>query len=181
VLDAATGTGDLALALARHGATVVGVDFCGPMMALARAKVTAAGFDERIRFVEGDLLSLPFADSTFAAVASAFALRNVASIPDALAEMRRVVAPGGRVVILELTRPHQPVFRTLSRLYLHLLVPLVGGLATGQPEAYVYLPDSIDRFLSLDELHETMEQVGLRAVYCTQLTLGTVAVHVGVK
>jgi demethylmenaquinone methyltransferase/2-methoxy-6-polyprenyl-1,4-benzoquinol methylase len=112
-LDVATGTADLALALTQrypHG-RVVGVDFCPEMIEVGRVKVAAAGETPRIRFVIADALQLPFADGCFDAVTSGFALRNVADIPQAFAEMGRVAKAGGRVVCLEIARPMLPIFR----------------------------------------------------------------------
>ncbi len=180
-LDVATGTADLALALARqspHG-RVVGVDFCPEMINMGRGKVAKAGQNPRIRFVIGDALQLPFADGRFDAVTSGFALRNVADIPQAFAEMGRVVKAGGRVVNLEIARPTLPIFRQLFHLYFYRLVPLLGRVIAGQREAYHYLPNSLTHFLSPEELKAVMERVGLSKVWYRRLMLGTVAVHVG--
>jgi demethylmenaquinone methyltransferase/2-methoxy-6-polyprenyl-1,4-benzoquinol methylase len=183
-LDMATGTADLAIALARQTPTsyTVGVDVSLPMMGLGRRKVEAAGLAERIVFVQGDGLALPFPDRAFDCAVSGFALRDVASIPQALTEVRRVVAPGGRVVLLELTRPTRahPLFRRAFQLYFHRLVPPLGGWISGQPEAYGFLPESLDRFLSPEELKALMEEVGLGEIRYTLLAPGTAAVHVGV-
>jgi len=186
-IDVATGTADLAIALAGQTPTgyTVGVDFSLPMMALGRRKIErshleAAGLADRIGFVGGDALALPFPDDTFDCAVSGFALRNVTSVPQTLAEMRRVVAPGGRIVVLELTKPTLPIFRRVFRLAFHRLVPLIGGWITGEPEAYRYLPESVDRFLSPEELKALMEKAGLREVQYRLLALGIAAVHVGV-
>ena len=182
-LDVATGTADLALALTRHypHGRVVGVDFCPEMIELGRAKVAAAGQTPRVRFVIGDALQLPFADGCFDAVTSAFALRNVADVPRAFAEMGRVVKAGGRVVNLEIARPTLPLFRQLFRFYFYRLVPLLGRALAGQGDAYHYLPHSLTHFLSPEELKAVMERVGLSQVWYRRLILGTVAVQVGFK
>ena len=182
-LDVATGTADLALALARqspHG-RVVGVDFCPEMINMGRVKVAKAGQNPRIRFVIGDALQLPFADGRFDAVTSGFALRNVTDIPQAFAEMGRVVKAGGRVVNLEIARPTLPVFCQIFHIYFYRLVPLLGRVIAGQREAYHYLPNSLTHFLSPEELKAVMERVGLSQVWYRRLMLGTVAVHVGLK
>jgi len=182
-LDVATGTADLALALTRrysHG-RVVGVDFCPEMIGMGRVKVAAAGENRRIRFVIGDALQLPFTDGCFDAVTSGFALRNVADITQAFAEMGRVVKAGGRVVCLEIARPTLPVFRQFFHLYFYRLVPLLGRVIAGQGEAYHYLPNSLTHFLSPEELKAVMEGVGLSEVWYRRLMLGTVAVHVGFR
>jgi demethylmenaquinone methyltransferase/2-methoxy-6-polyprenyl-1,4-benzoquinol methylase len=181
-LDVATGTADLALALTRHypHGRVVGVDFCPEMIELGQAKV-AAGQNLRVRFVIGDAHQLPFADGCFDAVTSGFALRNVADIPRAFAEMGRVVKTGGRVVCLEIARPTLPLFRRLFHFYFYQLVPLLGRVLAGQGDAYHYLPNSLTHFLSPEELKAVMEETGLSQVGYRRLMLGTVAVHVGFR
>ena len=182
-LDVATGTADLALALARrypHG-RVAAADFCPEMIDVGRVKVAAAGQNPRIRFVIGDALQLPFADRCFDAVTSGFALRNVADIPQALAEMARVVKAGGRVVCLEIAKPTLPLFRQFFHLYFYRLVPLLGRVIAGQGGAYHYLPHSLTHFLSPEELKAVMEGAGLSQVRYRRLMWGTVAVHVGLR
>ena len=182
-LDVATGTADLALALARHypHGRIVGVDFCPEMIDVGRGKVATAGENSRIHFVTGDALQLPFTDGCFDAVTSGFALRNVTDIPQAFAEMSRVVKAGGRVVCLEIARPTLPIFCQLFHVYFYRLVPLLGRAIAGQEKAYHYLPNSLTHFLSPEELKTVMEKVGLSEVWYQRLMLGTVAVHVGFK
>jgi demethylmenaquinone methyltransferase/2-methoxy-6-polyprenyl-1,4-benzoquinol methylase len=182
-LDVATGTADLALALTRHAhhGRGVGVDFCPEMIALGRAKVAAAGEGLRIRFVIGDALRLPFADGCFDAVTSGFAMRNVADIPQAFAEMGRVVKAGGQVINLEIARPTLPIFRQIFHVYFYQFVPLLGRIVAGRGEAYRRLPNSLTHFLSPEELKAVMGRVGLSQVGYRRLMLGTVVVHVGVK
>lgn len=183
VLDVATGTGDVALALLQRypDGRVVGVDFSPEMMAIGREKAATAGLDGRLPFVNGDALRLPFPDDCFDAVTSGFAMRTVASIPAAFAEMQRVTRPGGRVICLELTRPTTPGWRHFHYLYFFYLVPRLGRLLGSWGKAYTWLPYSLWRFLSPDQLQAVMERAGLRDVGYRRLMLGTVAVHVGVK
>ncbi len=180
VLDLATGTADLALAVLGEtpARAVVGVDFVEAMLHLARAKLEARG-ERRVRLAAGDALALPFRDRAFAGVVSAFLLRNLADLPAGLAEMRRVTAPGGRVVALEITQPALPVWRDAFRLYFHRVVPALGGLVSGDRAAYTYLPDSVDRFVTPAELARLMAEVGLVDVRVRRLGLGTVTIHVG--
>ncbi len=157
---------------------VVGVDFVEGMLRLGREKLDALG-ERRIRLLAGDALALPFADGAFGCVASAFLLRNLADLRAGLAEMRRVTAPGGSVVALEITQPTLPGWRQAFRLYFHRVVPAVGALIAGNREAYTYLPQSVDRFVTPGELARLMEAVGLRDVRVRRVGLGTVTIHVG--
>lgn len=177
VLDVGTGTGDMALALTeRHpDAAVVGVDPTAAMMGVARRK---AGM-ERVRWAQADGLRLPFPDRRFDAAVSAFLLRNVVDVHQALAEQRRVVREGGCVVCLEMSWPRTPVFGALFRLYFADLMPRIAGVLSGQPAAYRYLPRSVQRFLTPQALSQAMEAVGLRKARCRRLALGTVTLHVG--
>lgn len=181
-LDLATGTGDLALALAeihRHR-VIVGADFAHGMLKIAEEKRRGEDVGGRIRLVEADALALPFESRTFAFVTSAFLLRNLADLRQGLAEMRRVSRPGARVVALEITQADLPGWAPLFRAYFHHVVPRVGALVSGDREAYSYLPQSVDRFLSPPGLCALMEAVGLRGVKYRRLGFGTVTIHTGI-
>jgi demethylmenaquinone methyltransferase/2-methoxy-6-polyprenyl-1,4-benzoquinol methylase len=176
-LDLGCGTGDLALELARAGVTsVVGVDPVPAMLAVARRKLDRGG--ARVALVEGDALGLPFADGSFDCVVSAFVMRNLADLPRALAEQRRVLQAGGRIGILELTPLGIPVLAQLFRLYFHGVVPLLGRLIAGDGAAYSYLPASVDRFPAADELAAMLDRAGFKVVRYRRFMLGTVALHV---
>lgn len=181
VLDVATGTGDLALEVLRQwpAAKVTGLDFTPEMLVAARQKVD--GVDAEIDLMAGDALHLPYLDGSYDAVVTGFALRNVTDIPAAFAEMARVTRPGGRVACLEIAKPRTPLFRQLFGLYFYRLVPIVGGLISGQRSAYTYLPHSLTGFLTPDEIAEVMRETGWQGVGYKRLMLGTVAVHVGVR
>jgi demethylmenaquinone methyltransferase/2-methoxy-6-polyprenyl-1,4-benzoquinol methylase len=195
-LDVATGTGDVAFeALRQYGpdgtgqtahsnlALVVGADFALPMMRVGQMR--AAGWPEpharQVRWTGADTLCLPFPDDTFDAVASGFLMRNVTGVAAALAEQRRVTRPGGRVLVLDVPRPPDTLLGRLFRFYFHQIVPRLGGLISGQPDAYAYLPRSAEAFLRPDELAAVMESVSLRQVRYRMLMLGMVALHVGIK
>ncbi|HKW91790.1 MAG TPA: ubiquinone/menaquinone biosynthesis methyltransferase [Methylomirabilota bacterium] len=181
-LDLATGTGDLALDLAEvhpHRA-VIAADFSLGMLAVAREKLGGVEQARRVRLMAADALALPFETRTFACVTSAFLLRNLADLEQGLREMRRVSRPGGRVVALEITQMTAPGFSALFRLYFHHVVPWVGHLVGGDREAYTYLPQSVDRFVTPAQLSALMEKVGLRGVSYRRLGLGTVSVHTGI-
>ena len=179
-LDLATGTGDLALALLAETRVraVVGVDFVEGMLRLGQAKLRARG-ERRVALAVGDALALPFPDRAFGCVASAFLLRNLADLAQGLAEMRRVTAPGGTMVALEITQPALPGWRQVFHLYFHRVVPAVGALVAGSRDAYTYLPRSVDRFVTPDELARLMATAGWREVRARRIALGTVTIHVG--
>ncbi len=176
-LDVGAGTGDMTLALLRHrpGSTVVSIDPSVEMMQLGQHKRDA----DKARWTHGDGLSLPFPDSCFDGVVSAFMLRNVTDVGRALAEQVRVVRPGGRVVCLEMTWPRTPGFRTLFKLYFSDLMPRITGTLSGQHAAYRFLPWSVQHFVAPDKLVEKMERAGLHNVRYRMLALGTVALHIG--
>ena len=180
ILDVGAGTADLSIMLARRrsGARIAGLDLTAEMLALGQGKVERAGLSERIALLQGDALALPFPDSSFAAVVSAFAVRNLPDVPAALAEMRRVVAPGGAVLCLELSQPRVPGFRALFRPYFTRLVPVLGAIVAGQQAAYAYLPASVDRFLSPEALQQAMAAAGLEGVRVKRLALGAACIHV---
>jgi demethylmenaquinone methyltransferase/2-methoxy-6-polyprenyl-1,4-benzoquinol methylase len=191
LLDIATGTGDIAFEALKQQPNlgqVVGADFTLPMMRVGQqrwhhAHSLANGHSSKtpLNWSGADTLHLPFSDSCFDAVVSGFLMRNVTDVFQALQEKIRVCKPNGRVLILEIPRPPNNLPGRLFRLYFHNVVPLLGGLITGQPEAYNYLPASADAFLSPEELRVKMEQAGLRQVHYSMLMLNTVALHVGVK
>ncbi len=182
-LDVATGTGEMARLLAqRYGESkIVGVDFCPEMLARARAKLATLSGGERVQLVTGDALRLPFPDRTFDCVTIGFALRNVTDIASAFGEMARVAKPGGRVVYLELTRPSSRLVRAIHRFYMFQIASRIGGLISGNREAYIYLPDSILEFPPPEEVKRIMERAGLEKVETYRLSFGAATVHVGIK
>src|SRR5438876_4859616 len=171
VLDAACGTGDLAIAAARTGATVTGLDFSERM--LERAQRKAPDID----WVRGDMLALPFADQSFDSATVGFGVRNVADLELALAELHRVLRPGGRLGILEITRPSGRL-RFFYSLWFDRIVPLLGKILPGG-DAYTYLPASVRRFPGPDELAKLLS--GFDEVRYRLFAGGIVALHTGVK
>lgn len=180
VLDLATGTGDLALAVRGLDPrrTVIGADFSEGMLRAAAVKPSVRA--ARLPLLGADALALPFRSRSFAAVTSAFLLRNLEDLARGLAEMQRVTRPGGRVVTLEITRPALPVWSQVFALYFHRVVPAVGALVARDRQAYTYLPDSVDRFLRPDALASLMTSLGYRDVRHVVLGLGTIAVHTAI-
>ena len=161
VLDCATGTGDLAIAFARAvGSTgeVVGTDFSAEMLAPAPGKAARAGVG--IRFEQADVTALPYPDSSFDIASIAFGIRNVADRVAGLREMARVVRPGGRVMVLEFGQPSAPVFRPLYNLYSRKILPMIGGVVTGNRRAYDYLDKSAGTFPCGDAFVAIMQETG---------------------
>jgi demethylmenaquinone methyltransferase / 2-methoxy-6-polyprenyl-1,4-benzoquinol methylase len=181
-LDVATGTGDLAFELARRmapGGTVVGADFSEGMLELARAKArdrTPDGVE--VRFEPANALALPYADAEFDAATVGFGARNLSDLAGGLAEMVRVVRPGGRVVVLEITTPTRPPFSTFLEVWFDHIVPALGRLAA-DPDAYSYLPSSVRRFPSPEELAASMWGCGLRSIRYVLTAGGIISLHVG--
>jgi demethylmenaquinone methyltransferase / 2-methoxy-6-polyprenyl-1,4-benzoquinol methylase len=172
VLDACCGTGDLAVAARQAGAAeVVGLDFSARMLERARRK------DPAIEWVQGDLLALPHEDASFDAATVGFGVRNVADLEAGLGELRRVLRPGGRVGILEITRPRGPM-ALFYRLWFDVLIPLAGKILPGG-KAYTYLPASVRRFPGPEELAELMRARGFADVRFRRLAGGIVALHTG--
>jgi len=176
-LDVATGTGDLALELARRvapGGEVVGVDFSEPMLELARAKAAGAG----VRFESGNALALDYPDDSFDTATVGFGARNFSDLERGLAEMARVVRPGGRVVVLEITTPRRPPLSTFFELWFDRVVPALGRVVDSQ--AYSYLPISVRRFPGPEELAAVMSRCGLGQIRYVLTAGGIIAIHVGV-
>jgi demethylmenaquinone methyltransferase/2-methoxy-6-polyprenyl-1,4-benzoquinol methylase len=174
-LDVATGTGDLAVELAsRVGpeGEVVGSDFSERMLELAREKAPG------LRFEHGNALALPYDDDSFDAATVGFGARNFSDLPQGLREMTRVVRPGGRVVILEITTPERPPLSWFFRLWFDRVVPLMGRFA-GDPDAYTYLPSSVRRFPNARGLGAAMAAVGLVDVRWLLTAGGIIAIHSG--
>jgi demethylmenaquinone methyltransferase/2-methoxy-6-polyprenyl-1,4-benzoquinol methylase len=172
-LDVATGTGDLAIELARRGAEVTGSDFAPGMLEIARQKAPG------LRFEEGDALKLAYPDDSFDAVTVGFGARNFADLDRGLGEMARVTRPGGRVVVLEITTPQKPPLSLFFRAWFDRVVPLVGRLADS--DAYTYLPSSVRRFPGPEELGGRMAAAGLDDVRWILTAGGIIAIHSGTK
>jgi demethylmenaquinone methyltransferase/2-methoxy-6-polyprenyl-1,4-benzoquinol methylase len=179
VLDICCGTGDLLLALGRECPTpVLGSDFCHPMLVAAREKI--ARRRARAGLFEADALRLPLRDASLDLVTVAFGFRNLANYRAGLAEMRRVLRPGGMAAILEFSQPPNAVFAALYHFYSRRILPLIGGALSGSRDAYTYLPESVRKFPSADELAEEMRLAGFEEVRYERFTGGIVALHLGV-
>jgi demethylmenaquinone methyltransferase/2-methoxy-6-polyprenyl-1,4-benzoquinol methylase len=181
-LDLATGTGNVALTLMKnHGHwKIIGADFAIPMLRIAREKLRTRSVDG-LFLTAGDAMSMPFSDSTFNAVTIAFGIRNLPDRTWALAEMNRVMEPGGRLIILEFSRMDRPVIGHAFRLYFHSILPFLGGIISGNPGAYRYLPRSVDDFPDPEGLCNEMRKAGFKDVRNRPLTCGIAYLHVGEK
>ncbi|MBE3571851.1 MAG: demethylmenaquinone methyltransferase [Moorella humiferrea] len=183
-LDVCCGTGMLSLELARAVAPdgqVVGLDFSPRMLEIASSRLANDPNGHLVRLVEGNAIDLPFPDNSFDCATIAFGLRNLPDIKKGLAEMRRVVRPGGRVVSLELAKPTLPFFKQLYYLYFDYLVPLIGRLGVGLDGPYSYLPRSLKGYPHQAEILQYFRELGLDNARYFELTGGIVAVHVGIK
>lgn len=177
VLDVATGTGDLAIELAKRvgpSGEVIGSDFSEGMLALARKKAP------ELRFEWGNALELPYADDEFDAATVGFGARNFSDLERGLAELTRVVRPGGRVLILEMTTPQKPPLSTFFKLWFDRVVPLLGKLSS-DPDAYEYLPNSVKRWPDPAGLAAAFDRAGLQQIRWMLTAGGIIATHVGVK
>jgi demethylmenaquinone methyltransferase/2-methoxy-6-polyprenyl-1,4-benzoquinol methylase len=177
LLDLGAGTGDLAReALTQQpDARIVAADFTLEMMRAGRKSADTFGWSS------ADALSLPFKNESFAAVVSGFLMRNVVDSLQALREQLRVLKPGGRIVILDTTRPQRNLLGPFIWIHLHVIIPTLGTLLSGQRDAYTYLPDSTEAFLSAEELAARMAAAGFREIGFKRLMFGTIAMHWGQK
>ena len=178
VLDLCCGTGDLLLALeSRAGRPAFGSDFCHPMLVTAAAKARQRGLASKL--FEADAMQLPLADASLDLITIAFGFRNLANYRRGLAEFRRVLKPGGMLAILEFSQPGNPAFAALYGFYSRNILPAIGGVLSGSREAYTYLPESVRKFPSAEELAEEMRIIGFRDTRFEPMTGGIVALHWG--
>ncbi len=183
ILDVATGTGDVALEIALRtpeSVKITGADFCREMVELGAVKVAASPYGERIDLKVAPCEDLPFANDTFDSITIAFGIRNVVDRRLGLAEMWRVLRPGGRMIILEFSTPRSLLFREIYYFYFRRLLPVVGGLFS-RYNAYKYLPDSVLEFPSQEEFSQMMASVGFRNIHLHELTFGIATIYVGEK
>lgn len=176
LLDLGTGTGDLAREALTQvpQARVTAADFTLEMMRVGKQ-------NGDLNFSSADALNLPFKDKTFDAIVSGFLMRNVTDVQQALKEQHRTLKPGGRIVVLDTTRPKQNFLTPFIKFHMHVIIPTVGGLLSGMRDAYKYLPDTTEGFLTAEELSVRMVATGFRKVKFKRLMFGTIAIHWGEK
>ena len=180
VLDLCCGTGDVALALERRAnRPLLASDFCHPMLVEAQRKISGQRF--RTPVFEADALSLPLAEGSLDLITVAFGFRNLANYERGLEEMLRVLKPDGVAAILEFSQPTNSAFRALYGFFSTRVLPRIGGMVSGSPEAYSYLPESIRKFPGAEQLAQQMRQAGFSRVEFERMTGGAVALHLGYK
>lgn len=182
VLDVACGTGDFTIEIARkvpHGSTVVGVDISDGMIAVGLEKLAKLGIDAALEVA--DCEALPYEDNTFDRISVGFGVRNFEHLELGLSEMYRVLAPGGKLVILELSVPSNAFIRWCYKLYFLKILPFIGGLVSGDRSAYEYLPASVLRFPAPDKFMSIMKSAGFDVVEHRALTLGVCRMYIGKK
>jgi demethylmenaquinone methyltransferase/2-methoxy-6-polyprenyl-1,4-benzoquinol methylase len=182
ILDIATGTGDLAIASLRlHPNEIIGVDISEEMLAIGRKKVEKKGLAGQIRFEKGDSEQLNFPEGHFDAAMAAFGVRNFENLQKGIDEIYRVLAPSGRLVVLEFSQPTNIVFKAIYRFYFFKILPFFGKLFSKDARAYTYLPESVYAFPSGNAFLEYMKKAGFEKVKCKTLTFGIASLYIGDK
>lgn len=182
ILDVATGTGDFAIeALKLNPVKVTGVDISEGMLEVGRVKMKERKLDDRIELHYGDSEKLPFEENKFDAVIVAFGVRNFENLENGLAEMLRVVKPGGKVVVLEFSKPHKFPFKQLYRFYFKFVLPKIGRWVSKDSSAYTYLPESVEAFPDGDGFIKILNRLGYKDTSCKPLTFGISSLYIGTK
>lgn len=183
IMDMATGTGDLAIALAKNieGSTIYGADFSSEMLAVAKQKIEVLGLTERISLTECNAEDIPLDDEAVDAATVAFGVRNFENQGKALTEMRRTIRRGGHLVVLEFSNPRFALVRWCYRLYSHYILPAIGRLVSKHATAYTYLPDSIDKFASPEAFTALLKEVGFDHIERKSLSLGIAHIYIAHK
>lgn len=182
ILDIATGTGDFALeAMKLNPKKIIGLDISDGMLDVGRAKIRSRGWDQTIDMVNGDSENLPFAENNFDAVIVAFGVRNFENLEKGLSEMRRVLKPGGRVVILEFSKPRHIVLQFFYGFYFRAILPLIGRLFSRHRTAYTYLPESVKAFPDGNDFLAILKKIGFQNTSCQPLTFGVSSLYYAQK
>lgn len=182
LLDVACGTGDFAIAAAKAGVKrIVGIDIARNMIAVGKRKIEKLHLDEQIDLREGDSEKMEFENDMFDAVTVAFGVRNFENLKQGLAEMYRVLKPGGQVIILEFSKPVFTPIKQLYFFYFRRILPFVGGLLSGNKSAYIYLPESVLKFPQGEAFLKIMQECGFRTMVCRHLTFGIASLYTAEK
>lgn len=184
VLDLCCGTGkmiELECRAVGENTTVIGLDFNSEMINVGHKKLNKSLNNYKYNLIQGDARSLPFLDDSFHCITIAFGLRNVPDKIKAISEMYRVLKPGGKVVCLELSKPEMPIFRNIYNLYFNFALPVIGYLGTQDKAAYYYLRDSVNGFMTKNQLRSEFENVGFENSEFKSLTCGIASIHYGIK
>lgn len=182
ILDVATGTGDFAVeTLKLNPEQVIGVDISEGMLEVGRKKMKARGYEHKIDLRLGDSENLPFEENKFDAVIVAFGVRNFENLEKGLSEMHRVLKPGGRMVVLEFSKPRAFPFKQLYNFYFNFILPKIGRLISRDPAAYTYLPESVQAFPDGDDFTSILKRLGFNQTSCKPLTFGISSLYTGIK
>lgn len=182
ILDVATGTGDFALqALSLNPEKVIGIDISEGMLSVGRKKIANRQLEQLVELRSGDSENLPFEDNRFDAVTVAFGVRNFENLDRGLREIYRVLKPGGKVVVLEFSRPRKFPFKQLYRFYFRFILPKIGRVVSSDKAAYTYLPESVEVFPDGDDFIHILQQTGFKETQCRSLTFGISSIYVGTR
>lgn len=183
IMDMATGTGDLAIAMAKHieGSTIYGADFSSEMLAVAKQKIEQLGLSERISLTECNAEDIPLEDGEVDAATVAFGVRNFEHQKEALTEMKRTIRKGGHLIVLEFSNPRCALVRWVYRLYSHYILPAIGRMVSKHATAYTYLPDSIDKFASPEEFTALLKEVGFDHIERKSQSFGIAHIYIAHK
>jgi demethylmenaquinone methyltransferase/2-methoxy-6-polyprenyl-1,4-benzoquinol methylase len=183
ILDVATGTGDVAILSQKilHPSKITGIDISEGMLEIGRKKIAKLGLQNEIELMKGDSETIAFPDNSFDAITVAFGVRNYQNLEKGLAEMLRVLKPGGKLVVLEFSRPKQFLFKAIYNLYMNTIAPGFGKLIAKNKDAYQYLNDSVQRFPEGQQFLDILKNVGYTTTYSKILTLGICSIYCGSK
>jgi demethylmenaquinone methyltransferase/2-methoxy-6-polyprenyl-1,4-benzoquinol methylase len=182
ILDVATGTGDLALeAMKLNPDKVIGLDIAEQMLVFGREKIAAKGLTNKIEMIKGDSENLPFADNNFDAITVAFGVRNFQDLAKGLKEMNRVLKPGGRLVVLEFSKPAGFPYKQVYNFYFTYILPLMGNMVSNSKNAYTYLPESVKHFPEGNEFASFLKAAGYKDIIVKPLTFGTCSLYIADK